>query len=370
MEKTYRVTGMTCASCSAAVSRALKKVDGVIQADVNLATEKVSVQLNQELSFDTLKSAVEKAGYDLVEIEHNRNVTLDIEGMTCASCSAAIERTLKKQAGVQSIAVNLATNKATLSYDPSLIKMATIKSVVEKIGYSATEAQVSHSIDEELLRKEAKIKDMQNRLILASVFAVPLLYLAMGHMVPSLKLWIPSWLHHMEHPLNFALAQVALTLPILYAGRRFFTVGFKTLSKGSPNMDSLVAIGTGSAFLYGLFASFEIALGHTDWVNNLYFESAGVVITLILVGKWLEEVSKGRTSLAIRKLMELSPKSAHLVTDQGIMDVLLDEVSVGDYLLVKPGEKIPLHHVREYIASNPSCGAGDSDPYRDIPDRI
>lgn len=342
MEKTYLVTGMTCASCSAAVSRSLKKLEGVTQADVNLATEKVTIHVDHELSFETLQSAVEKAGYGLVEINHTRTVTLDIEGMTCASCSAAIERTLKKQDGVTSIAVNLATNKASLSYDPSRIKMATIQQTVEKIGYHASEAKTSISGDEERLRKEAKIKNMQDRLRLATIFSVPLLYIAMGHMIPGLKLWLPTWLDHMEHPLNFALAQLLLTLPILYAGRRFFTVGFKTLSKGSPNMDSLVAIGTGSAFLYGLFATTQIALGHTEWVKTLYFESAGVVITLILVGKWLEELSKGRTSLAIRKLMELSPKTAHLLTENGILDVLLEEVSVGDRLVIKPGEKIPV----------------------------
>lgn len=342
MEKTYLVTGMTCASCSAAVSRSLKKCVGVTQADVNLATEKVTIHFDHEVLFETLQQAVEKAGYGLVEINHTRTVTLDIEGMTCASCSAAIERTLKKQDGVTSIAVNLATNKASLSYDPSRIKMATIQKTVEKIGYHASEAKTSIHGDEERLRKEAKIKDMQDRLRLATIFSVPLLYIAMGHMIPGLKLWLPSWLDHMDHPLNFALAQLLLTLPILYAGRRFFTVGFKTLSKGSPNMDSLVAIGTGSAFLYGLFATIQISLGHTEWVKTLYFESAGVVITLILVGKWLEELSKGRTSLAIRKLMELSPKTAHLLTDNGLLDVLLEEVSVGDRLVVKPGEKIPV----------------------------
>lgn len=342
IERTYTVTGMTCASCSAAVSRSLKKVAGVQSADVNLTTEKVTLHLESELSFDVLKGAVVKAGYDLLEIQPNRNVTLDIEGMTCASCSAAIERTLKKQPGVASISVNLATNKATLSYDPSKIKMSGIKAAVEKAGYKATEASATKDVDADTLRRQQKLKDMTFRLTLAMVFAIPLLYMAMGHMIPGLNLWLPTWLKHHMFPLNFALFQAFLSLPILYAGRKFFSVGFKTLFKGSPNMDSLVAIGTGAAFLYGLYATYRIAIGDVEWVNNLYFESAGVVISLILLGKWLEENSKGKTSQAIRKLMELAPKQAHLLTPQGMEDVALEEVTLGDRLLVKPGEKIPV----------------------------
>lgn len=342
IEKTYTVTGMTCASCSAAVSRTLKKLDGVTSADVNLTTEKVTLHLEKDLSFDVLKAAVEKAGYDLVQPMTQRNVTLDIEGMTCASCSAAIERTLKKQVGVTSISVNLATNKASLSYDPALIKMNQIKAAVDKAGYKATEASVTKDVDADTLRREARLKSMTFRLVLATVFGLPLLYMAMGHMIPGLNLWLPTLLKHHMYPLNFALTQVFLTLPILYAGRKFFTIGFKTLSKGSPNMDTLVAIGTGSAFLYGLYATYQIALGNIEWVNNLYFESAGVVLTLILLGKWLEESSKGKTSQAIRKLMELSPKQAHLMTENGFEDVALDEVTLNDRLLVKPGEKIPV----------------------------
>ncbi len=157
LEKTYTVTGMTCASCSAAVSRSLKKVAGVHNADVNLATEKVTVHFDQEIDFETLRKAVDKAGYGLQEIQTLRHVTLDIEGMTCASCSAAIERTLKKQRGVQSISVNLATNKATLSYDPSLIKMSGIKTAVDKAGYTASEAPTVRHLDEESLRKRSSL---------------------------------------------------------------------------------------------------------------------------------------------------------------------------------------------------------------------
>ena len=338
-EKTYIVTGMTCASCSAAVTRSLKKLDGVQKADVNLTTERVVVET--DLDFETLKNAVSKAGYGLEEIKSQRNVTLEIEGMTCASCSAAVERALKKQNGVSSASVNLATNKATVSYDPALIKLGTLKKAVENAGYKASEAVVVN-VDEDAKRRQAALKDMTIRLLMATVFAIPLLYIAMGHMFPSLKIVLPDFMNHHKQPLNFALVQLFLSLPILYAGRKFFTIGMKTLFKGSPNMDTLVAIGTGAAFLYGVYNTIGIYLGNFDLVNELYFESAGVVITLILLGKWLEERSKGKTSQAIKKLMGLTPKTAHLLVDGETTDVALDDVAVGDMLLVKPGERIPV----------------------------
>ncbi len=342
MEKQFRVNGMTCASCSAAVSRSLKKIEGVEKADVNLTTEKVLVEFDPKISFDTLKSAVEKAGYGLEEINNHREIVLDVEGMTCASCSAAIERKLSKQEGVEKIQVNLATNTASLKYDPSKVKLSELEKVVDKIGYHISEQEKNKDLSEEERKKIAHYKDMTFRLILAVSFAVPLLYLTFGHMVPSVKVPLPDFLNHHMYPLNFALAQVVLSIPILYAGRKFFSVGFKTLKSLSPNMDSLVAIGTGSAFLYGLYATIQIASGKVEWVNSLYFESAGVVITLILLGKWLEERSKAKTSQAIQKLMELSPKTAHLVKGDEVIDVRLEEILHDDIILVKPGEKIPV----------------------------
>ena len=341
-ETTYSVSGMTCASCSAAVSRALKKVDGVESADVNLTTEKVTLSLSKELSYETLKAAVENVGYGLEEIRHDRSTVLAIDGMTCASCSAAVERALKKQPGVSSVSVNLATNKATLVYDPAQIKLGALKSAVEKAGYGAREIVEGQKQDAEAQRRDAELKTMTNRLVLASVFAIPLLYIAMGHMIPAWKLPLPSIIDHHDNPFNFAMIQLLLTIPILYAGRRFFTVGFKTLSKFSPNMDSLVAIGTGAAFVYGVYNTIWIYLGRNELTESLYFESAGVVITLILLGKWLETRSKGKTSQAIKKLMGLAPSNAHQVVGDQLVEILVDEVVVGDVLLVKPGERIPV----------------------------
>ncbi len=342
MNKNYKVSGMTCASCSAAVSRTLKKIEGVELADVNLTTERVHLESSQEISFDVLKKAVEKAGYQLEEISDAKEINLDVEGMTCASCVAAIERTLKKQIGVEAIQVNLATHSAYLKYDPAKVKLSELEKAVDKAGYKIKEKEVQVDLSLEQQKKLAHYKDMTQRLILSMIFALPLLYLTMNHMIPGLKLPLPEFLDHHMHPSNFALAQVLLTLPILYAGRRFFWIGFKTLKSGMPNMDALVAIGTGSAFIYGLYATYFILLGQVEWVNSLYFESAGVVISLVLLGKWLEERSKAKTSQAIQKLMELSPKIAHLIKEDQIIDVRLEEIVHGDILLVKPGEKIPV----------------------------
>ena len=183
---------------------------------------------------------------------------------------------------------------------------------------------------------------MTIKLITSAIFAIPLLFIAMAHMFPQLNIQLPDLIHHHKNPLNFALIQLFLSLPIMVAGRKFFTIGFKTLSKGSPNMDSLVAIGTGAAFLYGAYNTFKIAQGFTELTESLYFESAGVVISLILLGKWLETRSKGKTSQAIKKLMGLAPKSAHLVVNDSIMEISLEEVTLNDVLLVKPGERIPV----------------------------
>ena len=338
--RNYTVTDMTCASCSAAVQRAVSKLDGVESADVNLTTEKLTVKLNRDLDFKTIQEAVEKAGYGLIEPKLTRELQLDIEGMTCASCSAAIERTVRKQNGVESISVNLATNKASLVYDPSLIKLSQIKLAVEKAGYKASEAKIEDDADQK--RHEAAFKRMTINLIIAVVFALPLLYLAMGHMIEGVKLPLPEWLVPHMHPLTFALTQMMLTIVIVITGRKFFIIGLRTLRHWSPNMDTLVAIGTGAAFLYGLYNTYGIAMGNTDLVNYLYYEVAGVVLTLILLGKWLEERSKGKTSMAIKKLMGLSPKTAHLVVNDSTQDVLLEEIVLKDVLLVKPGEKIPV----------------------------
>lgn len=279
----------------------------------------------------------------------NQEVYLNIEGMTCASCSAAVERVTRKLPGVITSEVNLATNKAHIIYDPAKVKLADIKLKIEKAGFVPKDVEKEDRNMQWQGEKE-KLLRQKKRLFATICLAVPLLYISMGHMIP-VKLPLPAFLHMHHHPLNFALAQLLLTLLILWNGRKFYIVGFQTLFRGHPNMDSLVAIGTGSAFLYSLVETFRIPT-HPVSVENLYYESAAVVVTLIMLGKYMEARSKGKTSEAIKKLMELAPDTAILLREDREVEVRVEEVVPGDILLVKPGSKIPLDGIVDGGASS------------------
>jgi Cu+-exporting ATPase len=334
---------MTCSACSAAVSRAVNKLDGVNTADVNLATETLRVSYDEsKLDFNAIKAAVERAGYGLVEPQALKRAELCVDGMTCASCSSAVERALRKLDGVEEPSVNLATNRAAFSYDPTKVKLAQVREAITKAGYTPLDLASEDTRDAEQEKREKALRLMRLRLIVAIVFAAPILYIAMAHMFPTLGVPLPAFMNPHVFPLTFALVQLVLTIPVLIAGGRFFRVGFKTLFKGSPNMDTLVAIGTGSAFLYGVYATVLIYLGQFGFAQHLYFESAAVVITLVMLGKYLEAVSKSKTSEAIKKLMNLKPKTAVVVKDGVELTVSLDEVAVGDVVLVRPGAAIPV----------------------------
>jgi Cu+-exporting ATPase len=252
---------------------------------------------------------------------------------------SAVDRAINKLDGVIRVNVNLATAKATVVYDANQVRLSEIKAAVKKAGYTALEAEMDEKADADRLHKEREIMSLRRRFVTAAVFTVPLLYIAMGHMV---GLALPPQLHPEHNALTFALAQIGLTVPILLAGHRFYTVGFTALLRRSPNMDSLVAMGTAAAFIYGVFAVYRIAQGDTMYVHDLYFESAGVIITLIMLGKYLEAVSKGKTSEAIKKLMGLAPKTAIIFRDGREVEVPVEEVETGDIVVVKPGAKIPV----------------------------
>lgn len=265
----------------------------------------------------------------------------DIKGMTCASCSAAVERVTRKLEGVSESNVNLATNKMTITYDEHALSREDIIGRVERAGFGASveEAVTKEKKREERAEEEAEDRAIRRRLILAIILSVPLLYVSMGHMLPF-PMPLPEILDMHMHPMNFALVQLLLTTGVLLCGRRFYVVGLKTLFHGNPNMDSLVAIGTGSAFIYSLVMTILIP-SIPDSVHHLYFESAAVVVTLVMLGKYLESRSKGKTSEAIRKLMELTPETATVWTQEGEREVPLDEVRIGDTVLIRPGARIP-----------------------------
>ncbi|HHV64459.1 MAG TPA: heavy metal translocating P-type ATPase [Peptococcaceae bacterium] len=338
--KSLTISGMTCAACAKAVERAVRKLEGVTAANVNFASEKLNIEYDEtKVSLEEIKAAVDKAGYKVVSDAVSK--TLRIDGMTCAACAKAVERAVRKLEGVTEASVNFATEKLNITYEPSQIRLSEIRKAVEKAGYKALEDEAA--VDKDKERKEQEIRILWKRFIVSAVFTVPLLIITMGHMFGEpIGFYLPQIIDPMLNPLNFGLIQLLLVLPVLITGYKFFTVGFKTLFKGSPNMDSLIAIGTSAGFLYGVFAIVQIAKGNHEYANYLYFEAAAVIITLITLGKYLEAVSKGKTSEAIKKLMGLAPKTAVIIKDGKEEVVPIDEVEVGDVIVVKPGEKMPV----------------------------
>lgn len=342
-KESIKITGMTCAACAARVEKVVSKMAGITSASVNFATESLSVEYDEGVaSRQKINEVIEKAGYGTVEISTISEVTIPIGGMTCASCSARVEKVLGKLEGITSATVNLATEKATVHYDTQQIKLSTIRQAIEKAGYQALEIEKKTAIDEDKLRKEKEIRTLKTKLIVSATFGIPLLYLAMGAMIWWLRLPIPSFLEPMQYPLTYAIVQIILVIPIIIAGHRFYSVGFKAIIQRSPNMDSLIAMGTSAAILYSLYSVYQISIGNFGAVEDLYFETAGVIITLILLGKYLEAVSKGKTSEAIKKLMGLAPKTAVVIRDGVEIETPIDEVEIDDVILVKPGGKIPV----------------------------
>jgi Cu+-exporting ATPase len=338
--ETYKINGMTCAACAKAVERAVKKLDGTTDATVNIATDKLALTYDEaKIKPSDIMDAVSKAGYEALEEKNTKEVNIPIGGMTCAACAKTIERVVGKLSGVEAVSVNFATEKANIKYNPTDLRMSEIKQAIAKAGYKALEIENKDRVDEDRLRKQKEIRVLWTKFTISAVFAVPLLYIAMGAM---LRWPLPKALHPMHYPLTYALVEILLVIPVIIAGNRFYTVGFKAIFHRSPNMDSLIAMGTSAAILYSLYSTYRISIGDFMYVEDLYFETAGVIITLILLGKSLEAVSKGKTSEAIKKLMGLTPKTATVLQDGKEIEMPIEEVEVGDIILVKPGEKIPV----------------------------
>lgn len=286
---------------------------------------------------------------------------LQIVGMTCAACASRIERVVSKLEGVSSASVNFATEKLATSFDPQKVTVTDIKNAITKAGYEALELVKAKTVDDDKIRKEKEIKMLWTKFIVSAVCCVPLLYLAMGAM---LGFPIPKVLNPMMHPVNYAITQIMLLLPILIAGNKFYSVGFKAILSRSPNMDSLIAMGTSAAVLYSMYSTYRLSIGDMAYMEDLYFETAGVIITLILLGKSLEAVSKGKTSEAIKKLMGLAPKTALVIKEGKEIILPIEEVQVDDIILVKPGEKIPVDGivVQGHTSIDESMLTGESLP--------
>ncbi|HGA0244328.1 TPA: heavy metal translocating P-type ATPase [Streptococcus agalactiae] len=290
----------------------------------------------------------------------NRKETFLIDGMTCASCALTIEKAVNKLDHVDSAVVNLATEKMTVTFDDTTLSPNVIEECVSESGYEASlfKEETSKSQSE---RHQLAIEKMWHRFWMSAVATIPLLYISMG---PMINLWLPSFLMPDKGPLNYGMIQLLLTLPVMYFGRIFYQNGFKALFKRHPNMDSLVAIATTAAFIYSLYGLYEILQGDIHYAHQLYFESVAVILTLITLGKFFEILSKGRTSASIEKLLTLSAKEARVIKDGEDYMVPLDKVKIGETILVKPGEKIPLdgHVVAGESSIDESMLTGESIP--------
>lgn len=277
-----------------------------------------------------------------------------VTGMTCSACSATVERNVKKLEGVKEVTVNLLSNSMVVSYDEDKVHNQTIIDTVVKAGYQAALEQKNNqkkaSATPAVSPVEQDIKNMKFRLILSFVFLIPLMYISMGHMFGAP---LPNFLTGNENALSFALTQFLLTLPVVYVNRKYFQAGFKNLVKLHPNMDSLIAIGSSAALIYGVFAIYQIGigLGYQDmetvhhYTMDLYFESSAMILALITLGKFLETKSKGKTSEAITKLLHLAPKTATVIRNGEEQEIPVEEVVVGDRIVIKPGQSIPVDGV-------------------------
>lgn len=340
--KVFSIDGMTCASCAQTVEKAAQKLPGVKTANVNLATEKMNIQFDSSaLTEADIQKAVADAGY--TAISNTVKKTFNIEGMTCASCAQTIEKATQKLRGVNLSSVNLATEKLVVEYDPGMVNLTDIIKAVMDSGYEAhEEVATADTVDQNKEKKQKEIKSLWNRFLISALFTAPLLYIAMGHLVNAP---LPDFINPMMNPEAFAIVQLVLTLPVVVVNSKIYRNGFKALSKGHPNMDSLISLGTSAAFLYGVFATVMIFRGEVAYANELYYETAAVILALIVLGKYLETLTKGKTSEAIKKLMGLAPKTALVVRNGKESEISIDEVVVGDIIVVRPGGKMPVDGV-------------------------
>ena len=363
-KETFYITGMSCTACAKHIEKAVNEIDGTISVNVNFATEKMVVEYDEKIvTVSKIKEIVAENGYKVVETSVSK-IIIPIGGMTCASCASSVEKAVRKLDGIDSVKVNIATEKANISYDQSIVQLSKIKEAIEEAGYKVLEIKKESLIDEDKIRKEKEINTLWTKFIISTIFSLPLLYIAMVPMISFIRLPFPGDLDPMQYPLIYALIELILVIPIICVGYKFYTVGFKSLFKRRPNMDSLIAIGTTAAVFYSIYNTILIAEGQFALVESLYYETAGVIITLILLGKSLEAVSKGKTSEAIKKLIGLTPKTALIEEDGKEKEVAIDEVEINDIIIVKPGTKIPVDGVivEGYSSVDESMLTGESMP--------
>jgi P-type Cu+ transporter len=335
------VSGMTCAACVGRVERGLKKVAGVEEASVNLATERATVSYDPtQTNPAALLEKVREVGYEPI----TQTLELGVTGMTCAACVGRVERGLNKVNGVLEASVNLATQRATVRVNPAQVSAAHLKRAITEAGYGVLETSKGETFeDAERTAREREVWSLRSAVLTAAAFGAPLFILAMLPMI-----WMPAMELQMRVIPDMTIwnwIMLALAIPVQFGpGLRFYRHGWKALRSGSPDMNSLVMIGTSAAFFYSLAVTIAPTLFPVS-ARHVYFESSAVVITLVLLGKYFEAIAKGRTSQAMKKLIGLQPKTARVLKDNAELELPIDEVLPGDVIVVRPGEKIPVDGV-------------------------
>jgi len=314
------VLGMTCAACSSRVEKTLNKQDGIKMATVNLLSNKATVEFDTDkITEQEIIKAIQNTGYDVPLVSK----TLLIEGMTCAACSSRVDKALNEVKGIAKANVNLATNKATIQYPSGLFKDEDLVKMVEKAGYKA-EIEVERDLDREKLLREKEINSLKISFVISAILSLPLFSAMFFHMAGIDNILGNGWF------------QLLLATPVQFIiGARFYRGAYKSIKSGGANMDVLIAMGTSAAYFYSIYNLF---IG----VHEYYFEASAVIITLILLGNTFEAVAKGKTSEAIKKLMGLQPKTARVIRDYKEVDIPIEQLVVGDIIVVRPGEKVPV----------------------------
>ena len=331
------VDGMTCASCIGRVERALKAVPGVQTASVNLATERADLTFTGAANPQAAVRAIESAGYAVRE----ETTELAIEEMTCASCVGRVEKALAQVPGVLEANVNLATERARVRHLAGVVAITDLETAVEKAGYKTRRlsATTASADDQDTERREHEARGLRRSLLIAATLTLPVFILEMGsHLVPAMHHWVMQVLGQQT---SWYLQFVLATLVLFGPGLRFFRKGIPALLRGAPDMNSLVSVGTAAAYGYSVVATFvpEVLPQGTA---NVYFEAAAVIVSLILLGRTLEARAKGRTSQAIKRLVGLQAKTARVERNGETLEIPLDQVTTGDIVLVRPGEKVPV----------------------------
>ena len=340
------VMGMTCAACSTRVEKVLNKQEGVENAVVNLLSNRATVEFDDEkIKEGDIIKTIERTGYEVPQVSK----TLLIEGMTCAACSTRLEKVLNKVEGVTSANVNLSTNKAMIQFPSGAVEVDALIKAVEKAGYKA-ELEIERDLDREKELREKEIKSLKRSFIISAILSIPLFSAMFFHM---------AGVHNgLGNILNNGCFQLVLATPVQFIiGARFYKGAYNSLRGGGANMDVLIAMGTSAAYFFSIY---NLLIG----VNEYYFESSAVIITLILLGKLFEAVAKGKTSEAIKKLMGLQPKTARVVRDGNELDLPIEKLQIGDIIVVRPGEKVPVDGiiVDGHSALDESMLTGESIP--------